>query len=179
MSFCPSQLNFLCCRNTITLKDAVRTCFKLDRLFAFVCFVLFCFVLCLFVFVSCVCVFYTNIIRMSTAVGKSPALTFDISFRLSVSFHIFPSWTINVFFCCLLKKLPVLILYERLFVFTSGASAFLGRPRYRSDSRNLRYSRHLSEFMSISFTRKRTKHENSQSAIFVWYKNGHQRRAKH
>ena len=33
----------------------------------------------------------------------------------------------------------------------------------RSDCRYLPYSRHLSEFMPISFTRKRTKHENTRS----------------
>ena len=46
---------------------------------------------------------------------------------------------------------------------------------YRSDCRYLPYSIHFSELMPILFTRKRTKHENTRSAILVWYENGRRR----
>ena len=41
---------------------------------------------------------------------------------------------------------------------------------YRCDCRYLPYSIHLSEFMSIFFTRKRTKHENTRSPPFSPYR---------
>ena len=74
-----------------------------------------------------------------------------------------------------LNELWVLMLCAPVFIFTSGSSALLGRPRCG-----------LSIWLSllvifntlfwvywcqIVFTRKRKKHENTRSAIFVWYEN--------
>ena len=52
----------------------------------------------------------------------------------------------------------------------SAAQLFLGAHVvvYRSDCRYLPYSMHFSEFMSIFFTRKRTKHENTRSPPFSY-----------
>ena len=49
------------------------------------------------------------------------------------------------------EALSVLMLCAPVFIFTSGSSALLGRPRcgYRSDCHYLPYSIHFSEFMSI------------------------------
>ena len=81
----------------------------------------------------------------------------------------------NLWFC--LMKLSLLILCAPVFIFTSGSSAHLGRPHCG-----------LSIWLSLLaifntrfwgyvnyFTRKRTKHENTRSAFFVWYENGRRR----
>ena len=76
--------------------------------------------------------------------------------------------------CCYKEVLSVLMLCTPVFIFTSGSSALLGRPRcvYRSDCRYLPCSIHFSEFIPISFTRKRTKHENTRSPPFYDTKMG-------
>ena len=51
-----------------------------------------------------------------------------------------------------------------VFIYTSGSSALLGAHVvvYQSDCQYLPYSIHGSEFMPVCFTRKQTKHENTQ-----------------
>ena len=79
-----------------------------------------------------------------------------------------PGWCFLLFLGHL-KWISVLMLYAPVFIFTSGSSAHV--VIYRSDCRYLPHSIHFSEFMPIYFTRKWTKHENTRSAIFVWYGN--------
>ena len=63
------------------------------------------------------------------------------------------------------EALPVLMFCAPLFIYLH----LLGHPCWvcRSDCRYLPYSIHFSELMPIIFTRKRTKHKNTWSAIFV------------
>ena len=56
-----------------------------------------------------------------------------------------------------------------VFIFTTGSSTLLGRPRCDlSICCYLPHSIHFSEFMSVVFTRKRTKHKNTRSPPFLY-----------
>ena len=65
-----------------------------------------------------------------------------------------------------------------VFIFTTGSSTLLGRPRCGlSICCYLPHSIHFSEFMSVVFTRKWTKHENTRCPPFSYdkYENGRRR----
>ena len=56
-----------------------------------------------------------------------------------------------------------------VFIFTTGSSTLLGRPRCGlSICCYLLHSIHFSEFMSVVFTRKWTKHKNTRSPPFSY-----------
>ena len=62
------------------------------------------------------------------------------------------------------ESISVLMLFTPVFIFTSGSSALLGCSRCSLLiwlSLHVPYSKHFSEFMSIFFRRKQTKHENT------------------
>ena len=105
---------------------------------------------------------------MSRAKFRSTSLWLTIP-TIEINRTVVSSWAKS-------KEAPsVLMLCAPVFIFTSGSSALLGRPRCG-----------LSIWLSLLaifntlfwvyanfFTRKRTKHETySKSAIFVWYENG-------
>ena len=72
----------------------------------------------------------------------------------------------------------VLMLCAPVFIFTSGSSALIGRPRWGLSIwlSLLALFNTFSEFMPIFFTRKRTKHENTRSPPYSYDAEGYEAR---
>ena len=91
------------------------------------------------------------------------------------SFWVVCDGTMKLFFNSLRSSLAVNALYACVYIYIR--QLLLGWPRCGLSIwlSYLPYSVHRSEFMLILLTRKRTKHENTRSATFVWKENGRRR----